>query len=461
MYVKRLFSVNELLGEKRKNKPNDLFSSSDEISQKKLSCYWSEFSNPEQDLPSTIVLEKENVEDFYAEIATFFQEYSPLSAYSHVVHRSFAEKVGFPDRFSHLRAEAQEFDQPNLRLWVALALAEATSNSLMHSDGEGGLSFSACRRSLSFCLARTKFLYPNLPPSIVAERWQELRKICRMQTSEELVSSITMIFSALLNESPVDTFNLIDDETRSLLKSLVNGNSAEINFWNFFKNFYKDIGQFSLQFSGSFDDRIFAFENATTVVRNNKKGTLLDSITVAFFANLLLPGSFGHIKLLSRYISEFPACIVWYGFFTALSADFDFNTIHDGIGRKLIRDIRSNFDPLSPPRDDISLDELRVLSRIILRSNNVKPMHQRTIQVAIYPGIDLLSRFFPENGTELAPRISEKEQNAQEIRNQHAIELLRKAQKLLAGGDIEIDFNSASRKKRKTTVSSSKTRKYE
>jgi hypothetical protein len=455
MYKKKMASVSEFLGSDKRFRLDDLFSSKSE-EKSYLNLYWNEYSDTNIDFPSLIVLPDNKLEDFYVEIATFFPENSPITAYSNVIGERFDEEVGLSVRGGDYLNIYRGLSGGILNVSVSLAIAETYSNLLIHSEGEAAISFSACRRSLSYCVARARFLYPSISFSEVSDRWAELRHICRMPTSDELSHTIQTIFS-ILSEAPQSVkstempFDLI-----TLISSLDKGESAsDSDFSYFFSNSYEGLSQYSKQFSGSFDDRIFAFEGIAGIVKNNSKGLLLDSICLAFFANSILPGSLGHLKLLSRYSVNFPTCILWYGLFAGLSIGFEVDSVQDGIGRKLLRDIRNKFDASVSPQTDISLDELRVLSRIKLKSSVIKPLHQRAMLVSLYPGVEVLTRFLSESGGDLPSNIDQGK-DTQNARHQQAIDLIKKAQKLLEGKTVDVE---PPKRKRKPTSSNSRTKK--
>jgi hypothetical protein len=122
------------------------------------------------------------------------------------------------------------------------------------------------------------------------------------------------------------------------------------------------------------------------------QGAEFDALTIAFFCNAILPGSLTYMKLLARLIKEYPSILIWYGFFSGLSENFDWRGVMSGIGRKLSRDICSPFSLEDQPYADVALEELVVLAHAGITVSTIKSIQQRSMLVSLLPGIEIFAR---------------------------------------------------------------------
>jgi hypothetical protein len=150
------------------------------------------------------------------------------------------------------------------------------------------------------------------------------------------------------------------------------------------------------EFDGPFDARMSVFVKGVEAIQRSMKGQETDSLAVGYLCNRILPGSFAHSRVLVRLVEFFPSALVWYGMFCATSPGFDAYQFGNGIFAKLSRDISRPFSFAQRPQCDLSLDEMEVLMRTSAKSEAIKPIQTKIAAVALLPGLDVLSRFTPE-----------------------------------------------------------------
>jgi hypothetical protein len=137
---------------------------------------------------------------------------------------------------------------------------------------------------------------------------------------------------------------------------------------------------------------MMAFTRLIGAVRESSRGVRADEIAVAFICDRILPGSFAHSGVLATLVDTFPAALIWYGLFAALSLVSGPHQASSGLVTKLERDLLETFSFEHRPRCDICLEELEVLSRASMRSEVFKASQQRSLLVALLPGVDVYSR---------------------------------------------------------------------
>jgi len=374
-------------------------------------------------LPNVIVPADGDAEDFFATLATYYQDRSPLSALVHVLSGETAELLAKRAKGSDLRKGERE---KAFRIAsVGAMLGEATFLRLGVPDGDE-VTYAGCRRTLAFSLSRATLLYGHtVPPHLVADRWVRLRKIARLRVSDATVETVLLIHClasgvGLQSESSGVT-QLLNEALKVLIES---DDSSDEMLSAALVELYPAIKEHLDDLRGAFDGRLKAFMRIVDAIQTQSRGVRSDEIAVAFFCNRILPGSFSHAGLLAKMMNVFPSAVVWYGFLSALSPASNSKRINPGLVAKLERDLLDPFSFEQRPRCDISLEELEVLSRTSLRSDLLRPSQQRSLLVSLLPGIDVYTRLGSEDN--LAVERIRREAEADEL-NARASKLIEEA----------------------------------
>lgn len=443
---------------------DDLFSEKNPPNQQLYRFLWRSEDEYKNMAPTSIIGDEDSILNLIADVATFYPDYSPISSYFHL----FEESLGDPNEIQILKRENQRnkicFPSGNINnIWIALALSESITSLHLNSEHLQSVSFSLCRRSLSFTLARSLYLYPHYSLSNIIDRWKRLREISNLPVSSDSVDALSII-SRFLSKSDLDV-KAIYYEHIDLLSAIQNfadtvGSLDEIS--NIFSSQHPEINNFISFFEKSFDDRIGAFNNIIQQIVLNSQDKVLCSIAIGHFANLLLPGSLSHVKLVAKHENNYPGSLLWYGFFSGATPGFSAERAFGGLGRKLLRDLFCKFDPFLPPTADISLTELESLSRLRAKGDVIKPVHQKAVFVSLLPGVDVMSRFSDDEIDEQQKKIARtSSKNETNSRDSDVRKLIKAALVLLEG---EAAMNSvddarsskksetAVRRKKKTTL---------
>jgi hypothetical protein len=154
----------------------------------------------------------------------------------------------------------------------------------------------------------------------------------------------------------------------------------------------------------------------------------LKDCAVAYLCDQILQGSFSHTGILARLSSEFPTAMVWYGAFSASGRKISKSKVK-AILDKLHRDVVEPFSFESRPRSDISIEELRVVSRAGIPQEVLRPSHPRTLLVSLIPGVDIYAR---QPGGGVTQDTGSQDLRQPEASGQ-AIKLIEQALKILSG----------------------------
>lgn len=450
MLYKETLSLTELLGgegKPRRGNADDLFTTTLNAQPRLHEFYWRQGEQGKFALPVAAIPAYGDAETLYADVATFYPQLSPISAYMHVLNSDISDFLLEPD-FGKMAAY-NYFSGiwiSQHKVWIALSITEAISNAYSNNSGQDfEPTYSFCRRTLSYALARTNFLYPQIARREVAVNWLKLRDLAKMESSAGITASILWIGDAAFGGS-LSAKNSKDSgfKLSSAIGRLVDGSLPYERFASLLCDIYPTVRQYFELLSGNYDGRMYGLNQIINAIRMTRGAQEIDALAIAFFCNSILPGTLTHVKFLARFISDYPSILLWYGFFSALSDNFDWRGVMSGIGQKLSRDICAPFDIEDSPVADISLQELEVLARIGLSSGNVKPIQQRAMLVAVFPGVEIFVRFSSKEESAILPNklVAELEEKERRIasRDQALQRLLGEAQELLRGSD----FNEAS-----------------
>lgn len=400
------------------------------------------------DLPTVVVPSVNNLENFFADIATYFSDYAPITAYVHVVDESSFRLLQNSSKALRRKVE----NRRELLAYIGLIVGDSLSTVRAVNNRSTSLSYTSCKRTLSYCIARSAVLHPSLSTHEVSRRWLRIRELSGMDASKLTADSISwaadVINGKYLNSNVQELRNLTETLYIHFQKK-----STQEQIRECLVALYPELRKVALISHAAYEKRIDVFSSIVKAVQQNSIGVGLDSLCVAFFCNSILPGSLAHSGLLEKLLPVLPDSLLWYGLFAASSDEFSLASLAKGIGQKLLRDIVAPFDFSSRPTCDLSLDEYDVLARAPLRSDLIKPTQAKAVLISLYPGVEVYVRSVmeEEEGFDKHSRfLLEQDERAVQVRH-----LLLQADQLLSGEKIN---EPTVRSRLKTTVKPRQTR---
>ncbi|WP_143451074.1 hypothetical protein [Janthinobacterium sp. BJB301] len=445
MFTRKNLSTAEIFGltQSKSATPQDLFTASGASAPRLHECFYDE--NSEGDLPCIIVPHNDDQESFFADVATYYPSWSPISAHVHVVNSSTIPHKSTLTRTRKAKTTPSIKVVAPLKFWSSLAFTEAASIIVMNRLNDKEPTYALCRRTLTFSLARSGILYPNIHSSKISEKWNMLPGSILAESSAQLFETIRFLAGLLRSEG----IENISDRFLDIRAVLGGGSSFLINdkqICDYLLEFHPHIADSLNALSGDFDGRMDAFQKIVETIQDRPHSNLIDTVTIAFFANRILVGSMRYIKVLSRYLGMYDSLLVWYGFFSACSERYSVESVSLPIDRKLQRDISRVFDFRMTPEVDISIDEFLVLARVGMKPTTLRPLQARTIFLSLLPGVNV----FVKMGEQLAEpeqRDAEILQNFQK-RDQLLTNLLIEAQRLLSNSPSNEQYSGSTEKYR-------------
>lgn len=380
----RLETLAEIFGLKseRNAQNNDLFSRS--INSQKVHDVYRLTTSDDLNLPHIVVAGAGDTEDFFALVATYYQDKSPITSLIHVLGKETKQLL---PKIENTAPSSRDSKIIRLAL-LGAAIGEATIAGLGSPDSISSISYAACRRTLSFILCRTNIIHNELlSEEFIANRWATLRLDTGLAVSTSSVETIKSIYRLFIKNKQNDFLSA------QLAKCIERKEWSRSNLDFYFRDLYPEILPYIETLSGPFDGRLSGFTKIVKVIQQSSRGLRDDEIAVAYFLNSIQPGSYNHSGVLIKLIDFYPTALIWYGFFASLyNIDSD-NRINPSLMNKLDRDLIEPFTFWNRPKCDISFEELRILSRGGSRLEQILPSHQRALLVSLAPGVDVYTRY--------------------------------------------------------------------
>jgi hypothetical protein len=397
MLRRSLESLREIFSEVAPSEPgrsDDLFSSTLSGPAKRHETYRSD-EQAGLNLPVAVVPDEFDLEDFFATTATYYQEFSPVSAVVHVLGRDESRILSDRRPKSQRRSDTSHTFREK-RACLGATIGEAVISGIGFLESGTAPAYAACRRTLAFALGRSAIVNGTLlTPDTLVERWASLRRLTGLSVSDSTVAAVRTAHVIAFELSQDAELGAIDHSLAIAIGDFVTGNDVDgSELLRLLIHRYPRIEAHIEQLHGSYDARLAAFTQIVTAVHAESRGLECDQIAVAFMCNQILPGSLSHIAVLEKLVEVFPASIVWYGFFAMLSTSTKRSDQSQprSLMLKLERDLVAPFSIGERPMCDISLQELEVLSRVNLRPDWLNPSQQRALLVSIAPGVDIFAR---------------------------------------------------------------------
>lgn len=444
----RLLLLQDLFGEQESSKRNhrqDLFFSNIESSAKHHLAYFTDESD-ELHLPVAVAPEDGDLEDFFATIATYYPDFSPVTPLIHVLSPDERELI-ISRRRSSLPLHFKERQSRAISACLGTILGEGVQSGVGHVESGSNPQYAVCKRTLAFTLARATLVHgDSIPSELIVSRWCRLRELTGMTTNRSIIQAVEAVHACTFKTAGTHPTDMLDWSFFDALDNIFDGRDNDgLGLLRFFVSTYPHIEPFVALLNGPFDERLSGFTRIVAAINSDSRSQQMDQAAVAFMCNKILPGSFSHIAVLEKLIDIYPAAIVWYGFFAQLlkPSVSQYPNQSKGLLMKLRRDLKAPFSFDERPQCDISLQELEVLSQIALRSETLNPSQQRSLLVSIAPGVEIVSRFAGEtdHSREAARRAFDSE-----VKRRQAIELLDEALSVLRGTS-ERDLGRISSKK--------------
>ncbi|NWB19043.1 MULTISPECIES: hypothetical protein [unclassified Pseudomonas] len=437
MLVENRQNLEDFLRITKSNKEfrGDLFDSTSPATGIQHKCFW----NKEIDflrLPVFVIPEKDDLESFFADVATYYSSFSPISSYIHICNDDVAKNIFLGTKKTYKIAKPSE---RKLKAYLACILGDVITGALHESKTltTGAISYASCSQAVSFSMVRSNIIYPWMKPENVAERWVLAHKIVNKEVTLSLLET-TIAFLRLMDDGArtekktrIDVVDFNSDLTK-----YISGSVDEFELDNILASSFSVTNEAKM-IGGAFNNRVSGFNSLAAIVESSSLPANQKSICMAYYCNRILPGSLSHVEVLRDKVKSYPDIVFWYAVFACLSDEFDMRNIASGVCIKIIRDLVSPMDFEARPSCDISIDELEVLSRLSLKASTIKPRQRRTMRVSLLPGVEIDIAFGEAEAREKIPDQYHHQPDSKKIRSLlfEALELLDERKGRTSQGD--------------------------
>lgn len=382
-------TLDEILSKPRPktNKSADLFTTTSSKENPIHTCYWVDGLD-HLNLPTVIIPSQNDFDTLFADIATYHTNFSPISAYTHIINESTANIA----KLDAYRKSKQNliFSEKVTSAIIGMTIGEAlTASAHPTKNPPSSAGYFNCKKTLSYTIARARALYPDYNITDISNRWTKIQELSGNHAPSKHIKATIKAFSLLKTNSIKNRPNNKTPEDTTPLYLYINQLITDQDFSKSLTNNYPEIKKHVSSLGEAFDGRANALEEIIKTVSSKNSDQEQEAVCIAFFCNSILPGSLSHSGILAKLISNYPSILFWYGLFSGLSQDFKWQTTHNGLGSKIIRDLSRPFSFENRPDSDISYEEFEVLSRLPLKATIIKPSHRRSILVSILPGVDI------------------------------------------------------------------------
>lgn len=335
--------------------------------------------------PIGLVVDETAHRRLFGRFATLRSEFSPLSAWCHILDRR---------TFDGLETTRRDADLNGLEAaWSGLVIAEAV---LLSNRSPERLRLNACLATASYAIARASGLWPWLASGEIAERYDACNRLVRggVAAKSTVTRRLTNVWNTLLEiggglsstASPsaralnVVRFNRSDgvvDDHASVLDAL---------------QMYPEFSEIVRLENVSPEQRVGIFDSVVTAIGREKSEQRRASLSfLAGYLATVAAGGMPSLTLAEQISSEHPDVLAWAYVIGGVGERVTWTSGFNGLGRLVWRELTRPFHIDEAPQCDFALEEAAHLVDKQLNDPlvHLKIKQQRSVSVALYPGVNV------------------------------------------------------------------------
>ena len=332
---------------------------------------------------SIILVNDNELEGFLAFTSTYISTYSPFTAFFHVAPISMLYLL-----YSMLTKERVQSLPARL---VGVAIAEASMDSAADISIEH-ISLLTCNSTLSMCVlnsANQGYTSDAIGP--LSLNWtRALNMLSRNPARARSIETFWLIVARSLDGHPVSFVgdSLDTSEIQQFIARYVSSKEINANDWKRLTQSLPDIPSIDKVAQGSREDQVRLIDRLIQILgaADHIDLTIRELVAGALIATLA-QGSFKYLPFALSLDQSLPSTALWFAFFASLQRSSDVYSIGDCLGRKLSRQMVSVPCPLQ--QNDISLDELEVITSGTRRAFRHRTSVPNVIRISLLPGVDV------------------------------------------------------------------------
>ena len=350
--------------------------------------------------PVSLVVREESLARLYGRFSHVRNDYSPLSAWSHILTPRFIEPLDGPTR----RPELCNLEAA----WAGLAVAEA---QILSGSTLPTLKIAACLATQSFAVARAISLWPHIRAEEAAETYDLTKRYLRSgngrQNTEGLRSAWQVLASLSMGRNQPQEYGqrlLADVAERLLIKSGVERISEAAWVFEPLAELTELPFELSTLQKSSPEQRLKIFDNLVSNLSRlgNDNDEYYAIAMLAGFVATIAAGGAPSLSLAENQVKQHPLILAWAYTIGGLGERITWTSSFEGLGRLVVRELLRPFHLDEPPICDFSFDELRILADPDLQDPlvHLRIKQSRAVQVALYPGVNVVFSLADANRVE-------------------------------------------------------------
>ena len=348
--------------------------------------------------PLALICHDEDVQRLCGRYAHVRAEFSPLSAWCHLLGSKFHHNLGGTMREAKFGG--------TLAAWSGLVIAEA---SLLSGRPLSEIRIAACLASATYAVARTMAVWRDLECDSVYQRFELANKICRghgaASKQQARVSHVRLSFQpmwrclATLSDPDVgsgrDELYPLTMGLDGLRRARENGEENEAAW--LVKPLVKAVPEISMYEQLTdvtpearlklFDELVGKYKESSPQEVTRRNALALAS---GYLATVAAGGS-SSLALLEDYADDFPELTGWAYLVGGIGERVTWTSAFDGLGRLVSRELSRPFRLDESPTCDFAFDEAIVLADNQLKDPlvHLRIKQARILSVALYPGVNI------------------------------------------------------------------------
>lgn len=334
------------------------------------------------DVNSTVVVVEENrMQDFFAFVSTYVNEFAPFSAYFRVVSTNQIELIS-EDASMTFNGATSVIDR-----LVGTAIVEAAIYLQGSGEAVRPVTIAAAGATFSAAALQGLALSPKADVYSISQGWQSLRAALgsdQLPLNTDALARFWQILRVAVHGGEALDVTVPDVILSALRTVMANGRLDDVALENLLSSLPELAGDLS-RFRGTREGRARAIQEAISVLsRSRGDEDQLRDCVAGCLISLIGDGSFKFMPAALSTSSILRMAPLWFAVWSGLQTNSDIMTEFNCMGRRIARDLRARVGVYDGPNDDISVMELMSWGSDV---EQLPREHASSISVEIYPWV--------------------------------------------------------------------------
>ena len=340
-------------------------------------------------LPAILVIPQDDWREFFAWCNTYLGGWCPISGLFRVIADRSLRDV-FVEKLNH------EVVREYRNAALGMILCEAGALSVNADRQQSRSTLTGCLATCSFAMGRAMYL-GRQDLAMVAQSWHRARSVTRKRVFDQDVRLLVEPWSVLLEVAGVSTSAQVGTPSVSravvtICRSLQQRDEIDSAALKELTNGWTELEEAFRHMKETRERRVQSLEIAlTSVDEQRKRSSQPTIIALGLLASRIAPGTLEHGGLLSSYAAGMRGLMLWFGLFTGVTRGARVIDHHEGLGRRILRDMLADDTVFSSPSCDIAIDELEIISSSESALRSVPRVTADRLGIEILPCVNTIA----------------------------------------------------------------------